>query len=37
MKTIRMKADISKAEGFKIWKHCDEVGADINRTYLSKD
>lgn len=30
MKAIRMKADISKANGFKIWKHCDEVGADTD-------
>lgn len=37
MRKIRMKADVSKANGFKIWKHCDEVGADIDRTHLSKD
>ena len=30
MKKIRIKADISKANGFKIWKHCDEVGADTD-------
>ena len=37
MKKIRIKADISKANDFKIWKHCDEIGADIDRTYLSKN
>ena len=30
MKKRRIKADISKANGFKIWKHCDEVGADTD-------
>ena len=30
MKKIRIKADVSKANGFKIWKHCDEVGADTD-------
>ena len=30
MKKIRIKADVSKVNGFKIWKHCDEVGADTD-------
>ena len=30
MKKIRTKADVSKANGFKIWKHCDEIGADTD-------
>ena len=30
MKKIRIKTDVSKANGFKTWKHCDEVGADID-------
>lgn len=36
MKKIRVKADISKANGFKIWKHCDEVGADIDGCIYQK-